>query len=100
MLLEKLLEVEDRKQFVELLSDLDKQKLLQEIKDKKAEAEADSIRLEAMKTKLEEDEKEEMKKLSDLGIFSYEDLDVEINKLDKQLNDEILRCAEVLSNDK
>jgi len=100
MILEKLLETENRKQFVESLNDSDKQKLLQEIKDKKAEAEADFIRLEAMKTKLEEDEKEEMKKLSDLGIFSYNELDVEINKLDKQLNDEILRCAEVLNNDR
>ena len=100
MILEKLLGSSDKKTFVESLSGTDKQTLLQEIKDRKTAAETDSIKLEAMKSKLEEDEKEEMKKLADLGIYSYDNLESEINKLESSLNEEILKCAEVLNNDK
>ena len=99
MYLEVLLNKEDKKTYVESLSSTEKQALLQEIKTKKKQAEEDSIRLEAMKSKLEEDEKAEMNKLKEQGISSYEELNSTIDKLESELNEEILNCAKVLSNE-
>lgn len=99
MYLEVLLDKEDKKAYVESLTSTEKQSLLQEIKDKKKQAEEDSIRLEAMKSKLEEDEKAEMNKLKELGISSYDELNSTIEKLESELNEEILNCAKVLKSE-
>jgi hypothetical protein len=99
MYLEELIEKDNKKEYIESLTDSAKQVLLQEIQDKKKSAESEYIRLETMKTKLEEDEKEEMKKLAELGITSYENLDIEINKLENELNEEILKFSEILSKE-
>lgn len=99
MYLENLVNVENKKEFIEGLDDKAKQILLQEIQEKKKSAEDEYIRLETMKTKLEEDEKTEMKKLAELGIDSYENLDAEICKLENELNEEIIKVAEVLKNE-
>ena len=87
------------KGYVDSLSDSDKTTLLTEIEDKKKAAEDEFIRLETMKSKLEEDEKIQMDKLKELGINSYEELDVEINKLEDQLNTEIVKYAEALKEE-
>jgi len=99
MYIEKLINEENKKEFVEGLDDKAKQVLLQEIQEKKKSAEDEYIRLETVKNKLEEDEKTEMKKLAELGISSYEELDTEINKLEDELNQEIIKVAEVLKNE-
>ena len=52
-----------------------------------------------MKSKLEEDEANQMKKLNTMGIASYEDLDTEINKLESELDKEILKYMEALKGE-
>ena len=66
---------------------------IDEIEQKKQEAENEQIRLETMKTKLDEDEANQMEKLKSMGIHSYEDLDIEINKLETEINSEIVKYA-------
>ena len=90
---------EKMKEYVDNLLDSDKTTLLTEIEEKKKAAEDEFIRLETMKTKLEEDEKIQMDKLKELGINSYEELDTEINKLEDQLNTEIVKYAEALKEE-
>lgn len=90
---------EKMKEYVDNLLDSDKTTLLTEIEEKKKAAEDEFIRLETMKTKLEEDEKIQMDKLKELGINSYEELDAEINKLEDQLNTEIVKYAEALKEE-
>ena len=101
MIIEKLLEQpkEKMKEYVDSLSDSDKTTLLTEIEDKKKVAEDEFIRLETMKSKLEEDEKAQMNKLKELGINSYEELDAEISKLEDSLNKEIIKYAEALKEE-
>ena len=65
----------------------------------KQEAENEQIRLETMKAKLDEDEANQMEKLKSMGINSYEDLDVEINKLETEINSEIVKYAELLKGE-
>ena len=86
MILENLINQVDKKAYVDSLSDADKTTLLTEIEQKKQEAENEQIRLETMKAKLDEDEANQMEKLKSMGINSYEDLDVEINKLETEIN--------------
>lgn len=90
---------EKMKEYVDNLLDSDKTTLLTEIEKKKKAAEDEFIRLETMKTKLEEDEKIQMDKLKELGINSYEELDTEINKLEDQLNTEIVKYVEALKEE-
>ena len=90
---------EKMKEYVDNLLDSDKTTLLTEIEEKKKAAEDEFIRLETMKTKLEEDEKIQIDKLKELGINSYEELDTEINKLEDQLNTEIVKYAEALKEE-
>ena len=87
---------EELKEYIHNLSDSDKTTLLSEIEAKKKSAEDEYIRLETMKTKLEEDENAQMERLKTMGINSYQDLDIEINKIEKELDEEIVKYAEAL----
>lgn len=99
MILENLINQVDKKAYVDSLSDADKTTLLTEIEQKKQEAENEQIRLETMKAKLDEDEANQMEKLKSMGINSYEDLDIEINKLETEINSEIIKYAELLKGE-
>lgn len=99
MILENLINQVDKKAYVDSLSDADKTTLLTEIEQKKQEAENEQIRLETMKAKLDEDEANQMEKLKSMGINSYEDLDIEINKLEIEINSEIVKYAELLKGE-
>lgn len=99
MILENLINQVDKKAYVDSLSDTDKTTLLTEIEQKKQEAENEQIRLETMKAKLDEDEANQMEKLKSMGINSYEDLDIEINKLETEINSEIVKYAELLKGE-
>ena len=99
MILENLINQVDKKAYVDSLSDADKTTLLAEIEQKKQEAENEQIRLETMKAKLDEDEANQMEKLKSMGINSYEDLDIEINKLEIEINSEIVKYAELLKGE-
>ena len=99
MILENLINQVDKKAYVDSLSDADKTTLLTEIEQKKQEAETEQIRLETMKAKLDEDEANQMEKLKSMGINSYEDLDIEINKLETEINSEIVKYAELLKGE-
>lgn len=99
MILDNLINQVDKKAYVDSLSDADKTTLLTEIEQKKQEAENEQIRLETMKAKLDEDEANQMEKLKSMGINSYEDLDVEINKLETEINSEIVKYAELLKGE-
>ena len=99
MILDNLINQVDKKAYVDSLSDADKTILLTEIEQKKQEAENEQIRLETMKAKLDEDEANQMEKLKSMGINSYEDLDVEINKLETEINSEIVKYAELLKGE-
>ena len=99
MILDNLINQVDKKAYVDSLSDADKTTLLTEIEQKKQEAENEQIRLETMKAKLDEDEANQMEKLKSMGINSYEDLDVEINKLEIEINSEIVKYAELLKGE-
>lgn len=81
------------------LSDSEKTTLLTEIEAKKKSAEDEYIRLETMKAKLDEDEAAQMEKLKSLGIASYSDLDIEINKLETELEAEIAKYVEALKEE-
>ena len=96
MILENLVNQVDKKAYVDQLSDSDKAILLTEMEQKKKAAEDELIRLETMKTKLDEDEAAQMEKLKSMGIASYEDLDTEIEKLENEINSEIVKYAEAL----
>lgn len=99
MILDNLINQVDKKAYVDSLSDADKTTLLTEIEQKKQEAENEQIRLETMKAKLDEDEANQIEKLKSMGINSYEDLDVEINKLETEINSEIVKYAELLKGE-
>lgn len=99
MILDNLINQVDKKAYVDSLSDADKTTLLTEIEQKKQEAENEQIRLETMKAKLDEDEANQMEKLKSMGINSYEDLDIEINKLETEINSEIVKYAELLKGE-
>lgn len=99
MILDNLINQVDKKAYVDSLSDADKTTLLTEIEQKKQEAENEQIRLETMKAKLDEDEANQMEKLKSMGINSYEDLDIEINKLEIEINSEIVKYAELLKGE-
>ena len=99
MILENLINQVDKKAYVDSLSDADKTTLLTEIEQKKQEAENEQIRLETMKAKLDEDEANQMEKLKSMGINSYEDLDIEMNKLETEINSEIVKYAELLKGE-
>ena len=90
---------ENMKEYLNSLSDSDKTTLLTEIEAKKKAAEDEYIRLETMKNKLEEDETTQMNKLRELGIGSYNELDIEINKLENSINEEIIKYAEALKSE-
>lgn len=85
--------------YVASLSDSDKTTLFTEIEQKRKEAEDEYIRVETMKTKLKEDEANQMEKLKAMGINSYEELDAEINKLEDTINDEIVKYVEALKGE-
>ena len=87
MYLEKIVAAEDKKGYLNTLNDSEKQTLIKEIQEKKKSSEDEYIRLETMKN------------LSELGISSYNDLDAEINKLESELDEEIIKFAGVLGNE-
>lgn len=101
MIIENLLNQpkESLRTYVASLSDSDKTTLFTEIEQKRKEAEDEYIRVETMKTKLKEDEANQMEKLKAMGINSYEELDTEINKLEDTINDEIVKYIEALKGE-
>ena len=101
MILEQLLAQpkENLKATVDALSDADKTTLLTEIEVNKKHAEDEHIRLETMKTKLEEDEAAQMEKLRAMNINTYQELEAEIMKLDTTINQEIVKYVEALKGE-
>lgn len=99
MILEKLTNAEDKNKFVEELSDEDKKTLLAEIDTNTKEAESAYMKQEILKDQLEKDEKSLMEQLNTMGIASYEDLEIEINKLEKSLNSELIKYANVIQGE-
>ena len=57
------------------------------------------MKQELIKTQLEQEEKDLMKQLNSMGIASYEDLDLEIDKLEKNLNDELVKYANAIQGE-
>lgn len=94
-----LLDKETRKQKIDNMQDTEKQVLINEINEKTKSVEAELIRLETVKTKLEEDETNLMNSLKELGINSYEDLDKEILKLETDINNQLLDYTEALKGE-
>lgn len=99
MFLEKLIISENKNKFVEELSDNDKKTLLTEIDTKTKETESAYMKQELIKTQLEQEEKNLMEQLNSMGIASYEDLDKEIDKLEKNLNDELVKYANAIQGE-
>lgn len=99
MIIENLIAAEDKNKFVEELSDNDKKTLLSEIDAKTKEAESAYMKQELIKTQLEQEEKNLMEQLNSMGIASYEDLDLEIDKLEKNLNDELVKYANAIQGE-
>lgn len=100
-MLEKLITMskEEVEKYIDGLDDTSRQSLITEINEAKKKDEAEVIRLETMKTKLEEDEKEIMKELAEYGINSYENLDAEINRLTTEVNKDIGKYIEALKGE-
>ena len=99
MILEELIKQYDKKAYLEGLSDTDKTALFTEIEKKKKSIEEEKIKLETMMTKLEEDETTQMEKLKAMGISNYNDLDLEIRKLEDSINNELIKYAESLKEE-
>lgn len=99
MILEDLIKQYDKKAYLECLSDTDKTTLFTEIEKKKKSIEEEKIKLETMMTKLEEDEATQMEKLKAMGISNYNDLDLEIRKLEDSINNELIKYAESLKEE-
>ena len=99
MFLEKLITSEDKDKYIDSLSDNDKKTLLTEIDAKTKEAESAYMKQEVIKSQLEQDEKNIMEQLNSMGIASYEALDIEINKLEKSLNDELVKYANAIQGE-
>lgn len=85
--------------YIEGLSNQDKAALFAEIDNNTKAAQEEFIRLEATNKKLEEDEAAQMEKLKSMGINSYEELDREINRLETQINSEIVNYVEALKGE-
>ena len=99
MILESFIQSENKDKFIEILSDEDKKKLLSEIDNKTKEIENDQMRQEVIKNQLEQEEKDLMEQLSSIGIKSYEDLEKEINKLEKSLDKELVKYANAIQGE-
>ena len=99
MIIEELIKQYDKKAYLEGLSDTDKTTLFTEIEKKKKSIEEEKIKLETMMTKLEEDETTQMEKLKAMGISNYNDLDLEIRKLEDSINNELIKYAESLKEE-
>lgn len=101
MILEQLLQQpkENRREFLNQLSDENKTILFSEIDKKKKESEEEFIRIETKKKTLESELSELMEKLKTLGINSEEELISEINSKEEQLNSEILKFTEILEGE-
>ncbi len=99
MILENFVNAEDKNKYIEELSDNDKKTLLSEIDTKTKEAESAYMKQEVIKNQLEQDEKSLMEQLNSMGIASYNDLDIEINKLEKSLNEELVKYANAIQGE-
>lgn len=99
MILENFMKSEKKYEFIEVLSDEDKKKLLSEIDSKTKELENDQMRQEVIKNQLEQEEKDLMEQLSSMNIKSYEDLEKEINKLEKSLDEELVKYANTIQGE-
>ena len=99
MFLENLIAAENKEEYINSLSDNDKKTLLAEIDTKTKEAESEYMKKEVLKNQLEQDEKNLMEQLNSMGIASYEDLDIEINKLEKSLNEELVKYANAIQGE-
>lgn len=100
-MLEELIKLDSKEvdEKVTVLSIEEKQSLINEINDSIKKSENELIRLETLKTSLEDSEKELMKSLNELGINSYENLDIEINKLEEEINKEIIEYTEAIKGE-
>lgn len=72
------------------MKDTDKLNLINEINEKIESNKAEKIRLETIKTKLEEDEKDCMKTLAEYNIHTYADLDSEILRLESEIDKSLI----------
>lgn len=100
-MLEELMKLSNKEidEKVTALSIEDKQSLINEINNKVKESETELIKLETLKSSLKESETELMKSLNELGINSYENLDIEINKLESEINKEIIEYTEAIKEE-
>ena len=57
------------------------------------------MRQEVIKNQLEQEEKDLMEQLSSMNIKSYEDLEKEINKLEKSLDEELVKYANTIQGE-
>lgn len=90
---------EDIKNTISKMSDTDKLNLVTEINDKVESTKAERIRLETIKTKLEEDEKQCMKELIEYGISDYNSLDAEILKLENEIDTALIEYVDKIKGE-
>lgn len=96
MFIEKLIETNDMENYLLNLTDDEKKILFSEIEEQKKSNEAEVIRLETMKKKLEEDRAIQLQELTNLNINSVSELQTEISKLDSEINSELIKYVEIL----
>lgn len=96
MFIEKLIETNDMENYLSNLTDDEKKILFSEIEEQKKSNEAEVIRLETMKKKLEEDRAIQLQELTNLNINSVAELQTEISKLDSEINSELKKYVEIL----
>ena len=89
----------DRENYIHNLKDAEKATLLTEISEDKKKANDEKIRLETQKASLEEQLAEQTEQMKSLGVSSYEELDIEINKLEDELDKSILEYFNALSEE-
>lgn len=99
MYLENLIKAEDKKSYLTGLTDSEKTTLFSEVEKKKKELEEEKIKLVTMMTQLEQDEAAQMEKLKAMGISNYNDLDLEIRKLEDSIDTELIKYAESIQGE-
>lgn len=99
MYLENLIKAEDKKSYLASLTDSEKTTLFSEVEKKKKELEEEKIKLETTLARLNEDEAAQMEKLKAMGISNYNDLDLEIRKLEDSIDTELIKYAESIQGE-
>lgn len=101
MYLEQLLNTpaEQRKTYLANLTADTQAALFKEIQDEKTKRQTELIQLEAKKSQLEEEEKQQMAKLAEMGINSYEDLQKEILATEDKIETDLLKYVSILNGE-